>query len=336
MSPGSVTPRVGSIDVHAHVVLAEVMGAAGRHGPWLADDGSFRVGDFVLRGVPYRDSPFMDLGLRMAAMDRAGIAVQALSPNPLTFFHRIDANAAIRFCSLHNDALAAAVAEHPDRLLGLAALPMQDVPAAIDELDRAVGDLGLRGAYVGTDLGVPLDHGTLDPFYARLVELDVPLFLHPAPAAVDQRATDPRMGRFDLELLLGFAHEESLAVATLVFGGVLERHPGLDVCVSHGGGAIAFLAGRLAAAAQHRSWAPASLRPEGAFLQVLGRLWYDVHVHDPRALALLAAVVGHERLVLGTNFAGWDQSEPIADDDVAASLSHNAARLLRLTGVAHD
>ena len=99
-----------TIDVHAHVVLEESLGAAGRHGPELtmASDGRplFRVGGYCLHGVRYRGSPFMDPQLRIAAMDRAGIDFQVLSPNPLTYFHYIDAAAAAAYCRRHNDALA--------------------------------------------------------------------------------------------------------------------------------------------------------------------------------------------------------------------------------------
>ena len=106
------------------------------------------------------------------------------------------------------------------------------------------------------------------------------------------------------------------------------------MCVSHGGGATAFLAGRMAAAARKRAWAPASIRPEGAFEERLARLWYDVHVHDARALALLRGVVGEERLVYGTNFAGWDQAEPQPLGALGDALARNAARLLRRPALA--
>jgi aminocarboxymuconate-semialdehyde decarboxylase len=322
---------MAAIDVHAHVVLEETFGTAGAHGPTLSDEEGvpvFRVGKYCLRGVRYRGSPFMDPAKRIAAMDAARIGVQVLSPNPLTYFHHVAARDAIAFCRRHNDALARLVRAHPGRLLGFAALPMQDVSAALDELDRA-RELGLLAGYVGTDFGTPLDASALDPFYAGCVARDVPLFLHPAPAGIDGPPGDARLGRFDLDLVLGFAAEETLTVATLIYGGVLDRHPALDVCVSHGGGAAPYLVGRMAAAARKRAWAPAAIRPDGAFEERLARLWYDVHVHDARALELLRAVVGDTRLVYGTNFAGWDQAEPRPLGELDATLARNAARLLR-------
>jgi aminocarboxymuconate-semialdehyde decarboxylase len=123
-----------------------------------------------------------------------------------------------------------------------------------------------------------------------------------------------------------------LAVATLVLGGVLTRHPALDVCVSHGGGSTTWLAERMRHAAATRPWADAGQREPGAIDSLLARLWWDAHVGGPRALAALIATSGTERLVGGTNFAGWDQTvDPsFGDADLAATLDANARRLLRL------
>jgi aminocarboxymuconate-semialdehyde decarboxylase len=322
-----------TIDIHAHAVLEETMGAAGVHGPELttAADGRplFRVGGYRLHGVRYRGSPFMDVDKRIAAMDQAGIDYQVLSPNPLTYFHFIDAPSAIAFCRRHNDVLAQLVARYPDRLGAFAALPMQDPVAAAEELSRAVGEYGFLGPYVGTEFGIRLDDPRLDVVYERCVALDVPLFFHPAPAGIDGPSAFPPLDGFDLELLVGFAAQETIAVGTLIYGGVLDRHPTLDVCVSHGGGAIAFLRGRFAEAAVKRPWSPAALREPGAFETRLRRLWFDNHVHDPRSLALLEEVAGRDRLVLGTNFAGWDQPAGGKPIEAPAYLADNARRLLR-------
>ncbi len=321
------------IDVHAHAVLDETMGAAGRFGPELSADANgqpwFRVGDYVLHGVRYRGSPFMEIDVRLAAMDAAGIDFQLLSPNPLTYFHHIDVPEAVAFCRRHNDVLAARVAAHPERLAGAAALPMQDPVAAAEELERAVTELGLWAAYIGTDIGQPLHSASLDPFYERCVSLDVPLFIHPAPAGIDGPPGDPNLKFFDLDIVAGFAAQETLAVGHLIYGGVLHRHPQLDVCLSHGGGATPMLLGRMADAARKRPWSPDWLRADGAFEAQLQRLWLDVHVHADDSLALLSKVANPERLVFGTNFAGWDAH---ADADVrafAGRYADNARRLLR-------
>ncbi|HSV59415.1 MAG TPA: amidohydrolase family protein, partial [Variovorax sp.] len=288
-----------------------------------------------LNGVRYVGSPFMDVQVRLQRMAERGIDFQVLSPNPLTYFHFIPAADAIRFCAIHNDALAKIVRAHPDKLAGLAALPLQAPQAAAQELERAVKELGLVGAGFGTDASLPLDDASLDTLYAKAVELDVPLFIHPGPAGIDGPAGDPALKRFELDIIAGFSGQETLAAATLIYGGVLDRHPGLDVCLSHGGGATALLMGRMAKGARKRPWSPPALREPGAFEQRLKRLWFDVHLEHQQTLELLGAVVGREHLVYGTNFAGWDEPDAPAPgeeeevDRVPAFLADNARRLLR-------
>ncbi len=329
------------IDLHAHVVLDSVLGAAGHLGPEL-DDGDpatgrppcFRVGSYTLVGVRYRDSPFMDLDRRLDAMDEAGIDLQVLSPNPLTYFSHVETEWADRFCRRHNDELSALVARAPGRLEGFAQLPMQDPARAAAELERAVKDLGLLAPYLGTDLGRPLDDPAFDEVWAACVALDVPVFFHPAPDGIDRPRRDERLARFDGDLWLGFLYEETLAVSSLVLGGVLDRHPDLDVCLSHGGGATSWLAERMEHAARTRPWAEGALAAPGAVAQRLRRIWWDAHVGGPRALAALLAAFGPDRLVAGTNLAGWDQSSDPSwgNGELASTMDGNARRLLRLEG----
>ncbi len=251
--------------------------------------------------------------------------------NPLTYFHHIEASEALSFCRGHNDALAEIVAEHPSRLAGFAALPMQDIAAACEELDRAVTELDLLGGYIGTDIGRPLNDPELDRFYEHVVKLDVPLMIHPSPAGIDGPAGDPNLKQFDLDLLTGFAAQESIAVATLIFGGVLHRHPDIDVCLSHAGGTMTSLIGRFNRACTKRPWVPEHLQYKGAFEESLKRLWFDTHVHDARVLEWVIEIMGSDKLLLGTNFAGWDQHAMTQDVDatLANKMAANAKRLLR-------
>jgi len=323
------------IDVHAHVRLAATDGAAGIHGPENGIDEQgrpwYRVGNYRLVGVRHNNSPFTDAELRLERMAQAYIDFQVLSPSPLTYFHHIDTASALSFCRRYNDGVAALMRQYPDKLGGLAALPMQDPAAAREELVRAVDELGLWGAATGTEFAEPLHSAAFDPLYETFVRLDVPLFLHPAPAGIDGPPGDPNLKRFDLDLIVGFATQETVAVANLIFGGVLERHPKLDVWISHGGGAVAFLAGRLAQAGVKRPWAAQSMKKDGAFEEALGRLWFDTHLNDHRALELLTRIVGEKKLLYGTNFAGWDQPEAGAHGPVSPALADNARRLLRKT-----
>jgi len=321
------------IDVHAHVRLQATNGAAGRHGPEFGTDENgkpwYRVGNYKLVGVKHTGSPFTDPELRLAKMGSSHIDFQVLSPSPLTYFHHIELPEALAFCQRHNDAMAELVSRYPDRLGGLAALPMQDPGAAVEELTRGVRDLELWGAAIGTEFAEPLHSAKWDRFYETLVALDVPLFIHPAPAGIDGPPGDPNLKRFDLDIIVGFGAQEAIAVATLIFGGVLDRHPKLDVWISHGGGALPVMVGRLAQAAHKRPWATAEHKKDGAFEERLLRLWFDTHLSDARALALLKEIVGTQRLTYGTNFAGWDSSDDGNHGPIDPVLADNARRLLR-------
>jgi aminocarboxymuconate-semialdehyde decarboxylase len=271
----------------------------------------------------------MDPELRIAAMAAAGIDFQVLSPNPLTYFHFIEPSTAQAFCRIHNDALARVVARYPDQLAAFAAVPMQDVGFAIEETQRAVRELGFKGPYIGADFGMALNDPRMDRFYEALTGLGVPLFVHPAPAGIDGPPGDANLQQFDLDIIVGFAASETIAVGRLIYGGVLDRHPELDVCLSHGGGMTGYAYGRMALAARKRPWATAELQLEGAFDALLHRLWFDVHVHDAETLALLKQRVNPEHLVFGTNFAGWDQQQYDVRDE-AAPYTSNARKLLRV------
>ena len=319
------------IDVHAHAVLPGVMGCAGHYGPELGvgPEGRprFRVGDYVLDGVDYTGTPFMDVEVRLALNDHLGIDLQVLSPNPITYFHHIEADVADGFCRWHNDELASVVAAHSDRLRGFAQLPMQDVDRAVVEFRRAVDDLGLLGAYIGTDFGIDFDDERLDPFWATAVDLDVPVFIHPAPWGIDGPLRDERIRKYDLDLSVGFMFEETIAMACLIYGGVLDRHPELDICLSHGGGACAYMLGRLQHQGRTRPWAREN---PVDFRGTMRRMWFDNHVHDDDSLALLERKVGRDRLVVGTNLAGWDAPTEPEQIPFVDEYDHNARRLLRL------
>ncbi len=157
-------------------------------------------------------------------------------------------------------------------------------------------------------------------------ELDVPLFVHSVVAGVDGPPGDARLRRWLRDVTLGYPFEETVAVSTLVLGGVLDRHPHLDICLSHGGGAMPFLLGRI------RDWVATGAAPVDVeqFDRDYARLWFDTHLHSTRSAALLAEVANPDRLVFGTNFGGWDSAGTHEVDRLPIDLSGNARRLLRL------
>lgn len=328
-----------TIDVHAHILLPDVMGTCGAAGPEMGvRDGVqfFRSGTYVLEHVRFVGSPFSDVERRIELMDRLRIEHQILSPNPLTYFYRQPVEDAVRFNRAHNDEMARIVALHPDRFSGFASLPMQDPAAATSELTRAVEQLGLVGSYVGTDFGGrALSDLTYAPLWEEHQRLGVPLTIHPAPVDVERApGEEAAMRQWDLDIVLGFGVDETLAVAHLLFGAVLDRHPRLHAHIAHAGGFAPYAKGRFRLAIKKRPWAKDLLqRP---FDELWRQLSFDCLTQDPSSMEFLVRAEGADRVLLGTNFAGWDQEDsiveqvealPIGEDARASILAGNARRL---------
>lgn len=270
---------------------------------------------------------------RIKAMDAAGVDMQVLT---LTTpgVHIETRSRGVALASLVNDAFADIVSRYPSRFVALAALPLQDAPASVRELERAVTQLGLRGATLFTNVnGGPLDALELWPLYEKAVELDVPLFLHPtSPVGVEG------MEAYRLAPLVGFPLDTTLAITRLVFSGVLERWPELKVVLSHLGGAVPYLAERIDRGFKAYPECQSNLsRPPS---QIFKQLYMDTVAFLPQALLFALDFAGADRLVLGSDYPHQIgdlpgsvraiEALPIADEDRDKILGQNAARLLKL------
>ena len=233
------------IDTHAHLypeAYLDLIEAQGETHPVriVRDSAGNRV--LVLDGREFFTffPKYYDVDVRLAEMDEAGIDFQVLSIAPPMVFWA-DAALGLDLCRVYNDGLADIVRAHPDRFAGLAAVPLQDPPSAVRELERGAKDLGMRGCLLGSNImGKDLDAPELEEFFAALSALDVPAYVHPILPAGRERMRDYR-----LDVLLGFPVDTTIAAARLVFGGVLDRHPNLKLILSHMGGALPFLWARI-------------------------------------------------------------------------------------------
>ena len=286
------------IDVHTHFIPPEFVADA-RAGRAL-DRIALRQGagqEWLVhpQGYGYPLSPeFFDLQAKHREMDRLGIDAAVLSLTPTLFFYWLDAAAAGDFCRQANDSLAKFVAGS-DRLEGVAVVPLQDPEAAAAELRRAVRDLGLRGAEIGTTMEqVPLDDPRFDPFFAAAAELDVPVILHPYYVG-----TRPTLTDFYMTNLTGNPLETCIAASRLILSGSLDRHPRLKVVLVHAGGFMPFQIGRLDHGFRVRSETRAAIAaPPSSYLR---RFWYDTITHAATPLKFLIDLVGADRVVFGTD-----------------------------------
>ncbi|MFD2466236.1 amidohydrolase family protein [Amycolatopsis silviterrae] len=274
---------------------------------------------------------------RLPEMDEHGIAVQVLSLTAPGIQGLADAGQAVTDARIANDRLAEVIATHPNRFLGLAALPLQDPEAAVAELHRAVGTLGLSGALVNDHTnGAYLDDPRYEPVWSALAELKVPLYLHPgAPPAEPWRVLD---GRPELRgPLWSWAAETSGHALRLVFGGVFDRHPGATVILGHLGEFLPFQLARLDSRYARQEHQPLKRKPSEYFGENI--LVTTSGVCSPAALAGAVLAIGADAIMFAVDYPFEDTAEavrfleqaPISDRDRAKIGHGNAERVLRLS-----
>jgi len=189
-------------------------------------------------------------------------------------------------------------ADEGRRFVALGSLPMQSAPHAVAEMKRCVSELGMHGFAIGSNVnGKNLDDASLTPIYKTAEDLDVCLFVHPW----NMHSCDGRLDSYWLPWLLGMPSETALAIASILMGGILERHPKLRFCFAHGGGSFPYIAGRMEHGYHVRPdlCAVACKHPPSHYR---GRFYTDSLVHDGGALELLTNYVGEHRVVLGTDY----------------------------------
>ncbi len=314
------------IDVHAHLFFEELLDQAGSYGPRVEDTpaGCQLTTGTMAWPLASPAALLVSPRERVQALDQVGIDLQIATISPLWLFHHASSRIAETFARRANDLLAHWCEQTAGRVRPLAQLPTQDPQVAAEELQRCVKELGMLGGFIGSDARAHLDGTDLDPLYSACEQLDVPLFIHSAMPGVDGPAGDPRLDRWIGQAVLGYPLEDTVAVSSFLLGDVLDRHPRLDVCFSHGGGATPFLWGRLTAfAGTTRS----PVDPQ-ILKQHLYRLWFDEHLHFDAGVRLLREVANPDHLVFGSNFGGWDSEHP--ESASSDALEVNARALLRL------
>ena len=225
---------------------------------------------------------FHAAGQMLADMDSAQISMAAISSAPPTLSYWAEAGAATELASRLNESIADRVAEHPGRFLGLATVPLQDIAASVAEAKRAINELGLHGFQIGSNVdGKNLNHPDYYPLFETIAELNAPVFVHPYIPAGEERMQD-----YYLHNLLGMVAETGLAIASVIYGGILERWPDLKIIFAHAGGVFPYVVGRMDHGYKVRSQecAAAIPHPPSHYLRA-GLL--RLHVLSPFGLALL-------------------------------------------------
>ena len=270
---------------------------------------------------------------RIADMDRLGVDVQAISPNPGQYYYFTPPELGRELASTINDGIAEAVAQAPDRLVGIGTVPLQNTEMAIAEMHRAVRDCGMRGIEIGTNVGGrDLADEALRPFFAAAEELGVLLFMHPLGFTQGDRLAEHYLNN-----LIGNPLESTIALSHLIFGGVLDAHPGLKLCVAHGGGYLPSYRGRMDHAFRAREDCRQHITREPS--SYLNQVWFDSLVFDRAQLNFLVETYGADRICMGSDYP-FDMAEPdpvgflsgLAEEDRTKVIGGNAAKLLGIAG----
>ncbi|MGH8912279.1 MAG: amidohydrolase family protein [Acidimicrobiia bacterium] len=325
-------------DVHAHCIPDPLV-------DWLRSDGAqFGIeivpgdkGDAAVIAGRVRLAPFRsilgDMDARLSAMDASGVDVQLLSSWIDLTAYALDADRGAAYSRQLNQILADEAARHPDRFLALGTAPLQSPRHAAEELRHAVEDLGMVGVQIATTVDqTDLDQAGLDPFWEAAEALGCLVVIHPCNplAGVD-------LSRNFLDNMVGRPAESSIAVGHLLFSGVLERYPGLVVCVVHGGGFVPYQLGRMQRgfdAASHLTAKNIETSPT----ELAQRLYYDTVLHDPQALAFLVERMGADHVVVGTDYP-FEMGDPsplatvagipgLTEDQRSLILEGNVTRIL--------
>jgi aminocarboxymuconate-semialdehyde decarboxylase len=305
------------------------------------------IGDRVFREIT---DNVWEPARRLEEMDRAGVSMQVLSTVPVMFSYWAKPADALDLSRRLNDHIAEVVRANPARFTGLATIPLQDPDLAARELERCVRDLGLRGAQIGTHVDankhfgrvdtLNLDNAVLQPVWSAAEQIGAAIFVHPWDMVGKER-----MPKYWLPWLVGMPAETSLAICSMIFGGVFERFPKLRVAFAHGGGAFPLTIGRIEHAfhvrpdlcAMDNKTTPRSYLAHG---ETPARFYVDSLVHDADALKLLIKLFGAQRVALGSDYpfplgeadAGTliESITDLSDDAKAQLLSGTAREFLDL------
>jgi aminocarboxymuconate-semialdehyde decarboxylase len=267
------------------------------------------IGDRVFREIT---DNVWDPKRRIEECDREKISMQVLSTVPVMFSYWAKPADALDLARRLNDHIAEVVRDHPTRFAGLATIPMQDPDLAAQELERCVRELGLRGAQIGTHVDANshcarnetrnLDDTSLDPVWSAAEQLGAAIFVHPWDMLGKER-----MPKYWLPWLVGMPAETSLAICSMMFGGVFERFPKLRVAFAHGGGAFPITIGRIEHAFHVRpdlvvTDNKTNPRSYLAHHDTPAHFYVDSLVHDADALKLLLKLFGAQRVALGSDY----------------------------------
>ena len=325
-----------NIDLHSHFFPIEMLSNPGKYqerAPKIALDKNKLSVTSQIGMRSGLGAGAYDPVARVKALDEMSIDLQAISPSPILLFYWEEPAVAAHFSRQQNEAIQEIVKKHPDRFVGFASVPLQSVPDAI-AIAKEAKSMGLKGLEIGNAVGErQLDDGVFQEFFDAVQALDLLLFVHPLEGGVD--ADDPLAGV--LGNVLQFPFRTTLMIERMILKGMFEKYPNLRLCLSHGGGLLAFNIWRLDHSYNLRPDLKQSVPHKPS--EYLKKLYFDSIVHSAAALQYLIQIVGADRVVMGTDYPmAMGDFEPVrkinslnlTDQERSQVLGVNAARALNI------
>jgi aminocarboxymuconate-semialdehyde decarboxylase len=302
------------IDIHSHVIPPRILDQIAR------SPGAFAArleGEPHARKVIHEQGyayplfdEFHDPEAKLASMDRKGIDIAVISPAPPMFYYWADIDVAVKAARLVNDGVADMAAAKPERLRGMATIPLQHPDAAIEEMERVVREHGFKAIEIGTSVeGVQLAERKFRPILHRAQELDLFVFAHPYYVGAKSGLED-----YYLTNLIGNPLDTTVMLANLMFSGALDELADLRICLAHGGGFTPYQIGRLVHG--HNVRTETHRRSAASPRDLLRRLYFDSLLFDPQALRYLIDQVGADHVCIGT-----DSPFDMGDEHPAETIS---------------
>ena len=298
-----------SIDIHAHLVPQALWKTldSGREWYGMRYNTSDKTQLFIKEGKIGVINPKVKLTpeSRIKDMDEQNTDMQVVSIHTQILGYHLPVEAGVSQAKEVNNEISNMVNDWPDRFSGLCTLPLQNIQESIQELDRAVNQLGLKGAELDTIVnGRNWDEPEFLPLFQAAESMGAVLFYHPQP---QHNFMADRIDRYSLPNSVGVPLEDAMITATLICSGILDKCPNLKICIAHGGGPACFLMNRM-----DRGWIE---RPEAHVIpnppsSYQNRLYYDCITMNESTLRFLIDQVGADKVVLGSDwpFVTWDPS----------------------------
>jgi len=288
-----------NVDLHSHVIPSAILDAARRDPARFEITLEERDNKVFLTRAGHRPievfRAFYDVEAKIESMNRMRIDISAISVAPPAFFYSLKPEAGLAAARLNNDGIAQMVGKYPDRLRGMATLPMQDPDVAISELERVVKEYKFKAVELGTSVeGQHLSDPKFRKILKTIEQVGCFVFAHPYNCIAKGG-----MDAYNLMILMGYPLDTTIMLAHMMLSGALDDLKELRLLLAHGGGLLPYQIGRFAQGHRTHAYLRNTCKtPPDALLK---RLYFDALLHDPKAIHYLVNQVGADHVVIGTD-----------------------------------